>query len=185
MSLVAHDAAVLDAALAELLRQLDRAVGLGRAAAVHAGVALDQRADSRGAARQRRVERLDLGGVVDRDDQLGEARRQVDQSPQLRRADDLVRDQDRGADSGLCQRLRLPQLRTGDADRPRLELETRDLGALRGLVVRAQRGRPALEVARHPGDVSLQPVPVEQQRRGVDVGQRHDLMLACAAWSPG
>src|SRR5262249_4949303 len=141
VTLVAHDPAVGDPARPKFARELDRRLRRARSATVHSGVDLDDRAEPRVRARGRRVERGDLFGGVDRDDRFGQRARELDQPRELRRADELVRDQHARAHAAGGERLGLAELRAGDADRAGGELQLRDLYALRRLPVRAQLRR--------------------------------------------
>src|SRR5213594_4204684 len=69
--------------------------------------------------------------------------------------------------------LGLAQLGAGDTQRAGLDLALRDLRALVGLGVRADRFAGAAHVRRHPLEVALEAIEIEQQRGGWNLVSGH------------
>ena len=142
------------------------ASGLADADAAEARVALDEHADlARRLPRAREPREQPL--VVDAHGNLdapGERRQPLE----LRRADQVVRDQD-VVDPGVGHHLRLAELLAGDAARAERHLPARDLDGLVRLDVRTVREPDGVAVRLPAGEVVLEPVDVDDDGRRVDL----------------
>ena len=118
--------------------------------------------------------RLHLGdvvGIVDAHADLGAAR-QRRQPVELGRARHLVGDQ-HVADAALHQHLGFRHLLAAHADRAEFHLPGRDDGRLVRLGMRTQPHAGLADEVRHAPQVALEGVEIDDQRRRVDVGERH------------
>ena len=144
--------------------ELERGLSGCDAAAMSADVDLDVDVDDDTGARGRLRDRGDRGHGVD---EHADSRRprEIYEPRDLRRRDDLVRDEDI-ADAGGDERGSLVGLLTADAHRAARELRLRDRRALVRLGVRPQADRA--RGFRHAIEIALERVGVDDERRRVD-----------------
>ncbi len=129
--------------------------------------------------RQARDPGLGRGGV-----EIGDLRRVVDAHPDLRgmrqrhqpaqflAADDFVGDQ-HVAHAAIDHRLGLADLLHADADRAKFDLLQRDHRAFVRLGVRPQPHPPPGDPVGEPLQVALERIEIDDQRRRIDLVERH------------
>ena len=93
----------------------------------------------------------------------------IHEPPGLRLSDQVEGDEDVVGNTGIGEDLRLAELLAGDAGRAGLDLHGGDGGYLVGLDVRPQPVGTAGH-RHHPSDVLVDPVRMEDQRRGRHLG---------------
>ena len=168
VAFVAHDAAIVYARRDQGAGELDRLLRVGRAAAVHARVDLDDCSSLLTRARHALgkfayVElALDCGGDIDT------AREQRHQAVDLDPPDHLVGHENR-PEPRVCKHFCFAQLGDGDADCARGELTARDLWRLRRLKVGAQLPCLPGDERLHLRDVVVHGVDVEQEAGCVEI----------------
>ena len=150
----------------DLVRQFNHRAPRHDARPIHADVDFDRHAQRLARVRERGVELDDVVDAVDANDRIG-ALCERHQPRDLRRPDDLVRNQD-VVDARGCHDLRFAQLRTRDADGARGDLHLRDLGCLVRLGMRPPRNAVRATRGGDAGDVSFHHVEVDQERRRVE-----------------
>jgi hypothetical protein len=114
------------------------------------------------------AQRVDVPGVVDRDDRVGRAP-QPREPLHLQRRDELVRDEDVAYARGRGD-LGLAELGAGDADRAGRDRAQRDRRDLDALEVRPPGDACRAARAGDGGDVGLHAVEVDQQHGRVEFG---------------
>ncbi len=153
--------------------------------AVHADIDLDDdRQDLAGRLRGS-AELDEMREAVDGDDRLG-ARRQIDQSPNLQRADDLVGDQD-VADAAIGHRFGLAELCTRHADGTGGDLHSGDFCRLVTLHMRPPGHAVDAASLGNARDIRLEDVEIDEQRRRVqcELGTAEEIRRFAHAPPPG
>ena len=136
-------------------------------AALHPDLDLDERPELDAVVARHPRGGVDLLGIIEAQRDLrvlGEPR----QASQLRRADDLVADED-VADAGARERFGFRDLLHALADGAERNLPFRDLRAFVSLRVRPEPNAGVARNPRHLLEISLERVEVDDQRRRVDV----------------
>ena len=155
----------------DLPRELDHGLGAGHARAMHAGIDIDDHLERFAGPGGRGGERLDIGRMIDHDHQVGHLAIELDQT-----RDGLRRHHRRGdvqpLDAGLGQRLGLAQLGATVAERPGGDLPFGDVGRLVRLGMRPQVHLVRLGEIRHLGDVAIERLDVDHERRRVEAEAR-------------
>ena len=137
------------------------------AAALHPDLDLDERPELDAVVARHPRGGVDLLGIIEAQRDLG-VLGEPRQASQLRRADDLVADED-VADAGARERFRFRDLLHALADGAERDLPFRDLRAFVGLRVRPEPDTGVARNPRHLLEIALERVEVDDQRRRVDV----------------
>ncbi len=159
-------------------RRLGDAFGQGEgrrarldAAAIAADIDLDKHVDCDAVGDRRLAQRFDMRDIVDAD---GDARlaREGREPGAFARPGDLVADQHVG-DAALHHRLGLADLLAAHADRTERHLAARDDRRFMRLGMRPQADAHLLRAVGQPRQIALEGIEIEQQSRGLDLGEAH------------
>ena len=155
----------------DLPGQGNRVVGRRHAGAMDAGIDVDNHRLRLAGLRCSRCQRLGVGGMVDHHHQvldLGVQRHQaIDRLRRHHRRGDV-----QALDTGLAQRFGLAQLGAADAKRAGGDLAAGNVGRLVGLGMRPEVHLVRLGEGRHLGDVAVEHLEIEHQRRRVQRAPR-------------